>query len=285
MALDFLSAVLPTTGAYCVFTLRNGKPFKQVFINDIENLYDTALNFSAQRLNVFHALASFELPTSEEAKEKRTAENARYMRALFLDLDCGKEWVEEKVVNDTVVPAHWKDKAFTSKRAAVEQLHTFLEKTGLDALGTPWLVDSGGGVHVYFPLSEDAPIEVWRPVAVALKRAAKAFSFPIDEKVTSDAARVLRTPGTSNWKYGAPKDVVLRQRGEVFDLAAVAACLSEHAAPAPKLPGTAVMIPGRRPSTEMSTIAKAMAGNNVTFFKNIMVRTSLARCSSAANCS
>jgi len=268
MALDFLSAVLPTTGKYCVFTLRNGKPFKQVFVDDIDNLYATALNFSSQRLNVFHALATFDDSGTREAT------SARYMRALFLDLDCGKEWVEEKMVNDTLVPAHWKEKSFASKRAAVEQLHAFLQKTDLNALGMPWLVDSGGGVHVYFPLREDVPIEAWRPVAVALKRAAKAFGFPIDEKVTSDAARVLRTPGTSNWKYGDPKEVVLRQRGGVFDLEAIAACLSEHAAPVPKQTSTAVMIPGKRPSTEMSPIAKAMAGNNVTYFKNIMVRTS-----------
>lgn len=272
MSLDFLSAVLPTTGPYCVFTLRNGKPFKQIFVDDLNNLLDTAANFSAQRLNVFHALASFDIEGAEG--EKRTAENARYMRALFLDLDCGREWVEEKVVNDEIRPAHWKEKSFPSKRAAVEQLGDFLQKTGLDTLGTPWLVDSGGGVHVYFPLRDDAAIDVWRPVAVTMKRAAKVFGFPIDEKVTSDAARVLRTPGTKNWKYGEPKDVVLRQQGDIFSLEDIAGILGRHVtAPSVKPASTALMIPGKRPGGEMSVVAKALAGNSSTLFKNIMVRT------------
>lgn len=251
MSLEFLSAVLPTQGKYCAFTLRNGKPHKTVFVDTLDNLLQTNLKFSDQGLNAFNALASFDDEGSREA------DHALYMRSFFMDLDCGD------------------GKSFTTKKLAREQLASFLQASGLGTLGAPWLVDSGGGIHVYWPLQEDVAIDEWRPVAQGLKQAAKKAGFAIDMSVTADAARVLRTPGTMNSKYDPPKSVTLREQGDVFDAQAIAEIVGRYApVAAPKPASTALTIPGKRPTlAEMSPAAKAMMGNNVTYFKNIVVKT------------
>ncbi len=246
---DFLSAVLPTQGKYCTF-ITKGKTRKNIFVTTLETLYSTNTNLSDNDNQTYFALGSFDDEGSREAI------HALYMRSIFVDLDCGE------------------GKAFPTKRAAVEALVVFLQTTGLDVLGTPWLVDSGGGVHGYLPLDADVSIAEWKPVAEAFKRAAKQHAFPIDMTVTADAARVLRMPGTLNYKYKPPRPVVLKQRGSVYSLQVIAAKLAEHVpAPAPKLISTELVIPGKRPIGALTAVSKALMGNSVTLFRNIVKRT------------
>lgn len=253
---DFLSAVLPTQGKYCTF-IQRGSLRKNIFDADIDALYETNVKQSTAGLQTFYALSTF------DDEGTRAAAHAQFIRALFIDMDCG---VEVKT---------GEPKAFPSKKAAVAALLKFLKDTGLDALGVPWLVDSGGGVHAYWPLDEDTEIAVWLPVARAFKIAAKKFEFPIDATVTSDAARVLRMPGTFNWKYTPERPVLLKQRGGTFRLADIADALAPHVAAVPmKASGMALALPGTRPgASKLSPVAQAMAGNSVTKFRIIMAKT------------
>lgn len=248
-SIDFLAAVLPAQGKYCAFTMRD-KLRKNIFVDSLENLYETNLNLSERGQNTFYALSAF------DDEGTREATHAQCIRALFMDLDCGE------------------GKAFPTKKAAVEALYAFLQASGLSALGVPWLVDSGGGVHVYWPFEAEVDIAAWQPLAEALKRAARQHALPIDMTVTADAARVLRMPGTLNWKYAPPRPVTLRTRGGVFRVEALRNALQGYvAAPPMKPPGSALALPGSRPSMELSPTAKALAGNTATYFKNIMIRT------------
>ena len=176
---DFLSAVLPTQGKYCNFIQKDTLK-KNIFLDTLDNLYDTAVKHSEQGKQSFYALSTF------DDAGTRAAAHAVYIKAIFIDMDCG---IDAKT---------GKPKAFPSKRAAVAALVKFLGDSGLDALGSPWLVDSGGGVHGYWPYEEEVTVAEWKPVAEAFKRCAKAHNFPIDMTVTADAARVLRNPGTLN---------------------------------------------------------------------------------------
>jgi len=252
---DFLSAVLPAQGKYCTFISR-GDLRKNIFVDSLDALYDTNIKQSDAGVQTYYALSAF------DDAGYRKAENAVAIRALFMDLDCG---FEEK--NGALV-----QKAFPSQKAAYQALLAFLKTSGLHALGLPWLVNSGSGIHVYWPLRHDATIAQWKPVAEALKKAAVTLSFPIDATVTSDAARVLRCPGTLNWKTQPPKPVLLRQRGDVFELEDIAETLASYTV-APPAPSTALTLPGTRPTNVLSPVAQALVGNSVTYFKNIMERT------------
>lgn len=252
--IEFLSAVLPTSGSYCAFTMSGGTK-RNIFVESVESLQQTIEQLDARGKSVWFALAAF------DADGRRQALHAHSIRSIFMDLDCG---IDSKT---------GKSKAFASKRDAVVRLDAFLKTIGLDTLGDPWLVDSGGGVHAYWPLDDDAEIADWKPVVASLKNVAAEHHFPMDATVTSDAARVLRMPGTHNFKYDPPRPVRLVKQGTTFALADIAAMLPPVVLPPQK---SELALLGPRPvaiQKAMSSIAAAMAGNSVTYFKKIMIRT------------
>lgn len=179
---DFLATVLPSSGVYCAVEVSTAKK-EHFFSTSVEDVYNKAIEFSDKGYNAFYALASF------DDSKKRLAKNAVKMRSLFLDIDCGE------------------GKDYDSKQAAAAALDTFLSATSLAELGSPWVVTSGGGLHVYWPFTEEVDIDVWKPVAENLKRLAKKEGFNVDMSVTSDAARILRVPDTYNYKEEKPRKV------------------------------------------------------------------------------
>ena len=110
------------------------------------------------------------------------------MRSFFLDLDCGEK------------------KDYPSQEAAVGALEEFLAET---CLPEPILVNSGNGVHVYWPLDNPVSREEWEPVANKLKRVCRRLGLRADPVRTSDAASILRIPATHNHKSSVPKEVVV----------------------------------------------------------------------------
>ena len=187
---------------------------------------------------------------------RSTAANARYVKSLFIDMD-----------------------GYASKKDAALALHAFLEKTGLDALGTPYVVGSGGGLHCYWPLTAAQPVDFWKPVAENFKRLCKQEGLAIDMTVTADAARVLRVPDTTNFKkkYATPRPVRLLTEGDIFSFDALAELIRNKLAGSvyeaqamPKLD-----LAGKRPSaaTPASATSVKLFENSVTKFKPIWLAT------------
>jgi hypothetical protein len=72
------------------------------------------------------------------------------------------------------------------------------------------VVRSGsGGLHVYWCADLPMDIATWQPLADALKRACEKHGLKADPVVTADAARILRIPGTLNYKTNPPVVVAL----------------------------------------------------------------------------
>jgi len=201
--------------------------------------------------DVYFGLATFEDPAIEKP---RSASNARQMRALFMDLDCGPE------------------KEFADQPTAIAELRDFCKAVGLRK---PYMVNSGRGVHVYWPLATPAPTTEWRPVAEALKRACAVHGLAADPTCTSDVSRVLRVPLTHNYKGNPPLPVKVMQGGEVTpytleEFSAVLAAFAPEAAPKPaasSLPFTPLMTADEDP-----TMARLMR-NRVTRFKPILKKS------------
>lgn len=222
--LDFLAVVLPSAGQghYCVAELTTRKR-THVFKDTLEGLQQTVDRFIERGLDTYFALASFTDPD-----DGRTAGNAGFMRSLFIDIDCNHP---KDIPNDE---GHIKPKAYPSAKDAVQALGLFLETTGLDALGQPWLVSSGGGVHAYWPLDEDIEVDAWKPVAENFKSLCLQHKLGIDATVTADAARVLRLPGSTNTGLKAGKAVRqptrcrLVSQGDTFKLEDIAKIVRTH---------------------------------------------------------
>jgi hypothetical protein len=125
----------------------------------------------------------------------------------------------------------------------------------LDGLPVPpsLVVDSGFGIHGYWPLDEAnlfGDAEARKEAARVAKGwhglvcdAARAHGWALQN--LGDLPRVLRTPGTLNNKQGAGLPVtVVRCTGEVFGLAALAAQIPQDAPQRPAAPLPMVATPG-----------------------------------------
>ena len=233
---QFLQRVLGGDGRYCTFAARKtDERIKQEFHSSIDELLNRANELDEDGYDVFYGLATF------GPEDRRRADNAIELQSFFIDLDCGP------------------NKDYPTQGAALTALQQFCKQL---ALPKPQLVNSGRGIHAYWFLAESVSVEEWRGVAERLKKACEAKKLYADAAVTADAARVLRVPGTHNYK-GDPKLVELL--GKEFP-APVA--LDDFAS---KL---SVFVPPPKVDTQQSTaLMNALAGNKESSFKQIIAKT------------
>jgi hypothetical protein len=203
---QFLEAVLPSQGNYCIFTLTDGKPKTRFAENgSIENAVKFIEAFKQEPpTNIYFALSSFD-------GLRRKADDSIYIKSFFLDLDVGKE-----------------KNSYATKDDAYAGLDAFITVLNLPA---PVVVDSGNGLHVYWILKEAVETSVWKPYAEKFKELCHQHKLVIDPAVPADAARVLRVPFTKNYgKDGTVKDVVLiNDELYTYDFDEIVSCFGEVA--------------------------------------------------------
>lgn len=124
----------------------------------------------------------------------RFAEDALLIKSLWLDLDV-------KGPSD----GHDTKKGYASIEDALKALADFRAQSGMPKPNA--YIASGGGVHVYWIMEQSLTREQWQPIANGLKTAAINFGLKCDIGCTIDAARVLRVPGTFNYKTDPRRDV------------------------------------------------------------------------------
>jgi len=121
-------------------------------------------------------------------KAVRLSENAVALKSLYLDVD-----VKEG------------GSGYASQGEAISELTRFCTESGMPS--PSMVVSSGGGLHVYWTMSRGMTVGEWYPLACALIAATQKFGLKCDAMVTTDAARILRVPGTLNHKTNPPKPV------------------------------------------------------------------------------
>lgn len=130
---------------------------------------------------IYHSIAVYrEAPRGE--KFRREAANVARLNVIAIDLDCGagKEYADKKT-------------AVADVKAIMPNVLGFGPERCL-------AVDSGNGIHLYLMLSRSLPLDEWKPLAEMVKRELRAAGLRLDQTVTADAARIMRTPGTWNRK-------------------------------------------------------------------------------------
>jgi hypothetical protein len=168
----FLSTVLADNGLYCVTGLKKGTP-KQQFVGTLDEVDGLIDELVDDGFDAYYGCAKF------ETDEGRTAKNAKWFKSFWLDLDCGE------------------GKPYADQAQALIGLRDFCKNLGF---GKPIIVNSGRGIHAYWALKEVIGYNEWKPVAEGLKKLCAANNLHADPAVTSDAARILRVPGTLNFK-------------------------------------------------------------------------------------
>ncbi len=170
----FLKRVLPDIGYYASANLTD-QGMMHGWFSTVDDLAQSVQRVSQRGGNAYYAVAAF------QEKGKRSQDNARILKTLMLDVDCGT------------------DKPYIDWRAGLKELGKFISAM---ALPKPMIVFSGNGLHVYWVLTEELDPDQWKPLGLALKAACAAHGLEIDPTVPADSARVLRPVGTINPKGG-----------------------------------------------------------------------------------
>ena len=239
----FLKRVLADGGNYCLFAAKIGSPKRQTFHNTVERLLSASSKLDNDGFDVYFGLGAF------DDTGNRKAASVMLMGSLFLDLDCGE------------------GKAYADASEALSALNTFCKAVGMPQ---PLMVHSGYGVHVYWPLTEPMAVAEWRPVAVALKRACAEHGLMIDNAVPADAARVLRIPGSNNYKYNTsvPVHVLGVAKGVKQDLSWFSDLLDADA-PAPAAMVSPSLFANVKMRIEDDPVMQKLLRNRENSFKKI----------------
>lgn len=243
-AFDLLDAVLPTEGRYCVFGM--GRYPDQRFVDTKEEVDEIAEEFVASKVDAYFGCAKF------GPLNNRTHENATYFRALWMDIDCGptKGVPDEKGVI----------KGYLTQQIGLSEFKKFCIAVGLPR---PLLVSSGYGVHAYWLLDKTISRREWEPLADRLRELCVEQGLIVDSSVF-EASRVLRIPGTFNYKNEQPQPVtVLNDVTQRMTYDEIKSLLGA-AEPKDEVPD---FIP-----RSISPMMEALMGNKVKRFKTIMLK-------------
>ena len=124
-------------------------------------------------------------------------ENVQYVDALHCEVDYG-------------IIGHKRENVYQSYQEALEAINSFRIKPNI-------VIHSGGGFHLYWIL--DKPLSVADVTAEVIEGTIKNISIAIGgDPGTQDISRILRIPGTSNWKTGKPRPVTVVDYHDSFFL-------------------------------------------------------------------
>ena len=244
MSSQFFDAILPDTGVYCAVGIKNGI-VQQKFFSEKTALYDASQSFKNNGYDAYYACATFKT-------DERGANNVEAVKSLWVDLDCGD------------------GKGYPDKVTALKDLQRFCKEL---ALPKPTIVDSGYGLHAYWPFNETLTKTEWVQLAKALKAATLKHNLFSDQACTADAARILRVPGTLNFKNSDRVDVETLVETAGYEVGVFREVLKKYEVqtlPPVKreLDATTKALMGNYESNFAKIVRKSLGGNGCEQIKN-----------------
>lgn len=197
---DLLDLVQPADGWYAIIGVKDKTP-RQKLVETREEADKLVQAYVDAGRDVYFGVAKY---ASDDGRKK---ENVKALKAFWLDIDCGPDKAE-------VDPATGRPDGYENQSEGLAALKNFCKVVGLPR---PTLVDSGRGLHVYWPLTEEISRAEWEVVADRFREVCRTQEFYVDDKVF-EVARVLRVPGTYNFKDEEPNPVKLLSVSEPVSL-------------------------------------------------------------------
>jgi len=251
---DLLSIVQPSGGWFAVIGIK-GKSVVQKFKETREEVAALTDKYVAEGRDVYFGVAKYATPDS------RTKDNVQSLRSFWLDIDCGES---KASVNETT----GRPGGYIDQRTGLTALRDFCTLVGLPR---PTIVNSGRGLHVYWPLTQDVTRQEWEPVAKRLQELCTTHNLYVDNAVF-EVARILRIPDTLNFKDTPPSPVSVVYYSDPVDFDEFCDIVGVDV-PAPAAQGGPVASPVSGVKREMSEFAKSMLQNTVCNFAKIMRRS------------
>jgi hypothetical protein len=199
--MDFFESILPPDGLYCIASakLEDGKsrlsklvhiPIKGM--DELRKLLPSIIQSNSNRELYFSPSSYVEEKPANNGFRKNT--NVKYIKSLYLDVD---------IRPDSPVYCH-------SYEEALSELEKLRQKVGLP---NPWIVDSGLGLHIYWPLDTHLSPATWTKVATEFFNTVSKIAPKLvaDGSRPRDKSALLRLPGSLNHKHGQVKLVSILQ--------------------------------------------------------------------------
>ena len=167
---------------------RTGQPNDHLYCPKGEKLGAWMARKAKDRKPAYFTMAAY-APDTVSRFKGRTANNVVALRGFWVDLEGSAEKYERNA-----------EGGYPDGKAALRAVKEFCDATGL----TPnYLVLTGsGGVHLHVVLAHYIDLETWQTRAGALVKLAARHQFKIDAQCTTDAARIMRAPGSIHQKTG-----------------------------------------------------------------------------------
>jgi hypothetical protein len=188
---DLLATVLPDEGFYCIVGLKKTSLPKQLFADTLAEVEDHIKALLEKEYDVYFGCAKY------TTNKTRASDNVIAVKSFWLDIDCGE------------------NKPYETQADGLTAFKEFCSDLGLPR---PVIVNSGRGLHVYWPLKESILRQQWKPIAEKLKAVCHERGLHADPSRTADVASILRVPETHNYKTNPPLDVVLVSTAPAIDL-------------------------------------------------------------------
>lgn len=160
---------------------------------DLEAMMQARFTFSRMKQDVYVCMSTQTKtlgvpPGKTMRKATKHAVDAHSFKGVWLDVDV-------------------KPKGYADFAAAMAGIAAFI--TTIKLPRPTLVVNTGGGLHFHWIVDTALTPAEWAPLAEALKTACIHHALPIDTAVIADRARLMRVPGTFNYKYGIPRPVTL----------------------------------------------------------------------------
>jgi len=243
---DLLNAVQPSSGWFAVLGIKGVDNIKQYLVETREEVDEIAALMVQQKRNVFFGVAKY---TDGSGRKKS---NVRAIKSFWLDIDCGPTKV---IVNQKTQ----RPDGYIDQPSALAALQKFCRTIGLPK---PILVNSGRGLHVYWPMTEEVTREQWEPVAARLRELCVTHELHVDPAVF-EVARVLRIPDTLNFKDDPASLVSVIHEGKPTNFEDFITLLGIKQV-------TTEPLPAKRPLTALGKALQESIGKS---FKRIMTRS------------
>jgi Domain of unknown function (DUF927) len=197
---EFFEKIFPSQGNVCVAGISKDKIITPRFVDSPDKALSLVQSFIDKEVNVHFTPGTYE-------GMRRKQEDCVWVKSFFLDLD-----VEHG------------GKKYPTKEDALADIQRFRHEINWPE---PVLVDSGGGIHAYWILDEELPADEWMGYAKKFKQLCLDYKLIIDEGVTADSARMMRAPGTLNYRYDPPRPSTLLSEVISYDIALLLPALGD----------------------------------------------------------
>ena len=204
-SIKILTTILPAQGPYCLVwrkIINEKSKWIHEYSGDVPLMYLRAMDLKLKH-DVYFATHAMSEAWAEEYKNSegrpsssREKKDMGEGRCLHIDVDV-----------DPIKAV--KAKAYNTRKEAVAALLHFIAR---NALPTPIVINSGGGLHVYWPFTRSLSPAAWLAFAERFNTLVRLCGFRVDPSRTTDIASILRMLDTLNHKNpGEPRRVSVKE--------------------------------------------------------------------------